>query len=201
MTGFCAPRQLMHKLNVTVCPVMQLKKAGSAGTQEIQECVCVLSWETFCLSWKGGRSPGCLCLCFVWVLHTGAVESHTLFTLCAHPVSIPCVLCPCLCSALGCSALLLVERAHSKVAAASLSRGRDSRSPSWLQAGGSPGLEQAPITSHKPQSWSSGSLRNSLFIYSPSGFHINAGAVRQIPSMKEVIKYVWKHVWSIIAQI
>lgn len=155
---------------VSPCPVLQLRGSRCWCPRDpsvfVVLCLCVLL-ATFWLSWKGGRSPGCLCLRFVSVLHTAAVEIHLSSTVhCAHPVSIPgavppgsSIIPPRLCSgssiiprgcapALGCSGVLSFAAASvatSKVAAASLSQGR-LQVPRVSQAGA--GSHTADITSH-----------------------------------------------------
>lgn len=159
----------------------------------------------------------CLCPCFHLLsqLKRGKEPCLTVLVFCVSPAHRGCgkpqlirgMLCACCqhpqgavplsLGALGCSALLLVQGAASEVAAVSLSQGRGSRSPGWLQARGSPRLEQAAtLLNHLTGATGtiSDRLRNPLFICSPSGFHISAGAVKQISNMNKVIKFVSKRV-------
>lgn len=154
---------------VSQCPVLQLRGSRCWCPRDPSVFVvlylCVLSAATFWLSWKGGRSPGCLCLRFVSVLHTAAVEIHLSSTVhCAHPVSIPGAVpwlqhhppkavlwlqhhppgaVPQLWGVLGCSALLLLQWLQVKWQQHPSARA-DCRSP------GCPRLEQAAtlLTSH-----------------------------------------------------
>lgn len=157
-------------------------------------CVCVLSPASFCLSWKGERSRVC-----VFVLGESYTQELWEATTCPWLTVTPCQHPQCAVPlSLGRSALLLVEWDTNKVAAVSLSQGRESRYPRWLQAGGSPRLEHGAMLHITPAplmiQWQS---ENSLFLYSPSRLHIIAGAVKQISSMNKVIKFVSKPVWSI----
>jgi len=127
----------MHKHTVTVCPNTPMKKAQSAGTQGICECVCaceprdchvcVLSLLTLCLHQLKRRKGTWLSMFMFGVspIHRSCWTQHLVHgTLCAWPCQFP--LCVCVWDA--CSASLPVELANSEVAAVSLSLGRDPRS-------------------------------------------------------------------------
>lgn len=75
----CLPRQdstgVMHKLSVTVCPVMQLGRAGGAGTQGIPEwfgfiCVCVCVCFQQPASASAGKGKGAMFVFLFWVSPT-----------------------------------------------------------------------------------------------------------------------------------
>lgn len=151
----------VHKLSVTVCPVMQLGKAGGAGTQGIPECVCVSVCfhqpPSASAEKRKGALAACVCVLGEFPQELWKATGHlwlTVHTLAASPVC-----CAPVSGALGCSALLLVEWATGKVAAVSLARGRVSRCPgcsSLQESQAGAGSLTPNITSH---SWSSGSLR------------------------------------------
>lgn len=98
---FCTLTWLMHKCGVTVCPKHVTEKRKKCRYSE-DPWMCVCLWYqrashvctfTVSSSWKGRRGLDCLCSCFVWVLHAGAVEHSTLpvALYVPGPVSILCV--------------------------------------------------------------------------------------------------------------